>query len=234
MIYQCYFKKDQEPSLFKTDLYKPIGLEPEVNPDIAKNCLELEDPKLRLNLVEYGAFLHIYKNNVYTYDTDWWIGFTSHRQLDKVPIMFSNKAKFEELLIKVAKGFCGWGYYRTNSNLSNQSEICHPGINSFIKDVFAYFSIDIPERFYTDKFILFANYWAMTKELFDDFMVFSWPIIKYAMTLTDHPYTKTSSPIPTVSTDKWLGYFMERVFILWYMRRNIIPANFGPICGELV
>ena len=61
MIYQCYFKEDQKDKLFNSELYKPFGLEPEVNPDIVKNCPELENSSVRLNLAEYSAFLNIYK-----------------------------------------------------------------------------------------------------------------------------------------------------------------------------
>jgi len=233
MIYQCYFRKDQETKLFLTDVYYPFGLEPEVNPSLLTNCDELRDPNLRLSLTEYAAFLHIYKNDVFKKDSDWWVGFTSYRQLDKTPIIFKNKAKFEELL-NLAGGFCGWGYYLTRSNASTQAEICHPGINNFIKDVLSKFNIEIPKRFYEDKYLLFANYWAMRKEFFLDFMSWSWPIVSYASTLIDHPYVKTNSPVSTVDTRKWLGYFMERLFIIWYMIRNYNPSNFGPICGVIL
>jgi hypothetical protein len=233
MIYQCYFKKDQESMLFKTDLYSPFGLEPEVNPNIALNCPELESSALRLSLTEYGAFLNIFRNDVSKVDNDWWIGFTSYRQLDKTPIIFKNKQKFEELLHVVARGFGGWGFYVSQSNASNVSELCHPKINNFISHILSRFNIQIPQRFYTERHILFANYWAMHKELFVDFMNWSWPIIQYAMTQSDHEYVHTKSPIPTIDQRKWLGYFMERLFLIWYMQKNLHPANFGPLCGIL-
>ena len=234
MIYQCYFRKDQESKLFTSDVYSGFGLEPEVNPDIALNCPELESAKNRLNLTEYAAFLHFYKNGINCKDDDWWIGFTSYRQLDKSPIIFHNKPLFEGILNKVANNFGGWGYYRTVSSAKGQADHCHPGLYSFMVDVFRDLKIDIPDRFYTDKHLLFANYWAMHKGLFMKYMDWSWPIIKHAMTLNDHPYTKTKSPIPSVSPDKWLGYFMERVFLVWYMRENLFPANLGPICSIVV
>lgn len=233
MIYQCYFKKDHEEFLFDSDVYKGFGLEPDVNPTITKNCPELEDPINRLNLVEYAAFLNIYRNDVFKFDDDDWIGFTSYRQTLKTPIMFSNKKLFRDLLMSVGNGFCGWGYYRTHSNASQQSEICHPNINSFIKETLDHFNIKLPDRFYKDQYILFANYWAMRKEMFLDFMLWSMPIMEYALTKTDHPYTRSKSWVPTVSEHKWVGYYQERLFIIWYMLRNFIPTNFGPICGEI-
>jgi hypothetical protein len=95
------------------------------------------------------------------------------------------------------------------------------------------FGLEIPKRFYTDRYLLFANYWAMSKEHFLDFMNWSWPIVEYAMTQEHHEYASEPSPIPSVDTRKWLGYFMERLFLIWYMERNYYPANFGPICGAL-
>lgn len=233
MIYQCYFSKGQEPMLFTSDVYAKFGLEPQVNENIAKNTPELEDPSTRLSLTEYGAFLHIYKNDVWKFDSDDWIGFTSYRQLDKTPVMFKNKDLFRHLLNSTCDGFCGWGYYKTVSNAATQAEICHPGINQFIKDIFANFNLQIPRRFYEDKYLLFANYWAMRKEFFLDFMAWSWPIVEYAMTQKSHPYVSTPSPVGNVDTRKWLGYFMERLFLIWYMGRNYIPTNIGPICGNL-
>lgn len=234
MIYQCYFREDQKPRLFTTDLYSPFGLEPEVNLEIALNCPELESADMRLNLTEYAAFLHFYRNGVNCKDNDWWIGFTSYRQLDKSPIIFSNKTAFENILHVVGSGFGGWGYYRTRSSAKGQADHCHPGLYSFIVDVFRDLGLKIPERFYTDKNLLFANYWAMHKELFLNYMNWSWPIMQHAMTKADHPYTSTKSPIPNVSEKKWLGYFMERLFLIWYMDRNLYPTNLGPICSILV
>jgi hypothetical protein len=234
MIYQCYFKKEQESNLFITDIYYPFGLEPQVNPSITLNCPELEDPATRLSLTEYGAFLNIYRNDVFKKDSDQWIGFTSYRQLDKTPIIFKNKNKFEELLFTICNGFAGWGYYHTFSNASHQAEVCHPGINNFINYVFKQLNIKIPERFYKDTFLLFANYWVMTKHMFIDFMEFSWPIIQFASQQKNHPYVSEKSPIETVDTRKWLGYFMERLFLIWYMSRNYYPANIGPVCGKLI
>jgi len=233
MIYQCYFKKEHEKFLFDSDVYKGFGLELEVNPSIANNVEELNDPSLRLSLAEYGALLHIYKNDVWKYDSDDWIGFTSYRQLEKTPIIFKNKELFKNLLNFTSDGISGWGYYKTISNASVQAEICHPGINKFIQDIFSHFNMQIPKRFYEDKYLLFANYWAMRKEYFVDFMSWSWPIIQYAITQKSHPYVYTASPISNVDTKKWLGYFMERLFLIWYMDRKYIPTNIGPICGHL-
>lgn len=232
MIYQCYFKKEQENQIFKSELYTKFGLEPEVNENLLTNCPELEEYKNRLALTEYGALLHIWRNNVHTFDNDWWIGFTSYRQLDKTPIVFHNKQLFEKLLVE-SGGFCGWGFYLLSKNPSYQAEYCHPNINEFINDVFNALNLKIPHRFYTDNFALFANYWAMDKSKFVDFMSWSWPIVEKALTMEDHKYAKTKAVISNTTNKKWLGYFMERLLILWYMDRGFYPSNFGPICGYL-
>jgi len=232
MIYQCYFKEDQKDKLFNSELYKPFGLEPEVNPDIVKNCPELENSSVRLNLAEYSAFLNIYKNGVDTLDKDFWIGFTSYRQFDKSPVVFHSRKVFETCLM-MSNGFGGWGFYRVTTSPSEQAELCHPNINKFIVDVLAQFRISVPPRFYQDKVALFCNYWAMDKRKFKDYIEWSWPIIQKAMTMRDHVYANTGTVLKTTSKDKWIGYFMERLFIIWYMLRDYYPANFGPICGIL-
>jgi len=177
--------------------------------------------------------LNIFKNDVFKKDLDWWIGFTSYRQLDKTPIIFKNKPVFENMLYGCG-GFAGWGFYMSRTNCANLSELCHPHILSFIYHVFSHFGIRLPERFYSEKQILFANYWAMRKDYFVDFMSWSWPIMQFAMTQNQHPYAQAESSIKSVNRKRWIGYFMERLFIIWYMSRGLNPANFGPICGVLV
>lgn len=89
----------------------------------------------------------------------------------------------------------------------------------------------MPDRFFKDRLILFANYWVMEKPLFVDFMAWSWPLVLKAISKKTHSYAHFESRISTVTNSKWLGYFVERLFIIWYMKNGLNPANFGPVCG---
>src|SRR5438876_9898386 len=76
MIHQCYFAEPQRARLFTSPVYRGFGLYTAVNPDIARNCPELADPKNQPLLSEYGAMLHLWRNP--ELDPDPWIGFTSY------------------------------------------------------------------------------------------------------------------------------------------------------------
>jgi hypothetical protein len=77
MIYQCYFDPSQQGRLFRNPPYRPFGLEPEVNSEITKNSPELELAENRLQLTEFAAMLHLWRNP--PIEDDDWIGFTSYR-----------------------------------------------------------------------------------------------------------------------------------------------------------
>jgi len=62
MIHQCYFAEAQRVRLFQTPVYCGFGLEPEVNPDLARNCPELQEARNRPLLCEYAALLHLWRN----------------------------------------------------------------------------------------------------------------------------------------------------------------------------
>ena len=66
----------------------------------------------------------------------------------------------------------------------------------------------------------------MPVELFSDFMEFSWPMVEWSLeNITDSAFYKNQPEYGTVSNDKAIGYFMERLFILWYLSRNLSPYN---------
>src|SRR5947209_19783424 len=96
MIHQCYFAATQRGELLDSPVYQGFGLEPEVNPQLIRNCPELEDAKTRQALVEYAAMLHLWRNP--QEDPDAWIGFTSYRQRDKSPVIFTSRQQVEQAL----------------------------------------------------------------------------------------------------------------------------------------
>tara|TARA_R110002020_G_scaffold400856_1_gene611165 strand:+ start:4886 stop:5605 length:720 start_codon:yes stop_codon:yes gene_type:complete len=228
MIYQCYFQKAQKPTLFSYEPYKGFGLEVSVNKKLFLNCPELSEHTARTQLTEYAAFLWHWRNDYLNPDD--WIGFTSYRQLDKFKHIFETKDQVTELL-KDNK-VVGWGQYQLHGKdgrdipLSEQATICHPGLNEYIEDVFSRFGHTVPPEWYTKNTAFFANYWAMPVELFSDFMEFSWPMVEWSLeNITDSEFYKNQPEYGTVSNDKAIGYFMERLFILWYLSRNLSPYN---------
>jgi hypothetical protein len=92
MIYQCFYRKDHP--LFSEEPYVGFGLEPEVNDSLFTNCPELENATNRMQLVEYGSHLWLWRNNV----EDSWVGSNSYRQLDKFEHKFSSIAEVDSLL----------------------------------------------------------------------------------------------------------------------------------------
>ncbi len=227
MIYQCYFKKDQQATLFEEEPYEGFGLEPEVNENLFSSCPELEDSFVRLQLTEYACFLWHWRNGS---SEDNWFGTTSYRQLDKFSYKFSLKKQVDDLVKN--HGVVAWGEYKLFSTdhspitLHKQAEVCHPGLNEYVEMVFNKFGYKVPKRWKTDTSGFFANYWVMRKDLFNDFMEFSWPMVKWSLeNVKDSDYYKKQTKYGTVSNEKATGYFMERLFILWYLLRGITPYN---------
>ena len=63
-------------------------------------------------------------------------------------------------------------------------------------------------------------------ELFHEFMEFSWPMVEWAIeNVEDYDFYKKQPAYKTVSRSKAVGYFMERLFILWYLMKGIQPYN---------
>tara|TARA_R100001594_G_scaffold133871_1_gene174760 strand:- start:239 stop:964 length:726 start_codon:yes stop_codon:yes gene_type:complete len=228
MIYQCYFKKDQEPDLFKNSCYEPFGLEPEVNKDLFLNCHELEEPFVRLQLTEYACFLWHWRNKDKCPND--WVGSTSFRQLDKFPHIFKDLEQVDSLVSE--HGVVGWGEYdllnRVGSpiTLKKQTEVCHPGLNKYISDVLNMHGHTLPSNWDQHTSGFFANYWVMTRQLFDNFMEFSWPMVKWSLeNVKDSEYYKKGTKYGTVSNAKATGYFMERLFLIWYLSEGKTPHN---------
>lgn len=232
MIYQCYFKKEQEPLLFKQHPYIGFGLEPEVNSELFLNCPELESKSTRLHLTEYACFLWHWRNP--DRDSSNWFGTTSYRQLDKTKFMFHDSFVIEKLAKE--NSIAAWGVYELLNargdriSIHRQSEVCHPGINEFMNIALEANGKKIPDLYNTSFVGAFANYWVMNKAMFNQYMEYSWPLVNWALNnINNFEYFKTDMPGKTVTKDKAIGYFAERLFITWYLENNHKIVSLGPI-----
>jgi len=226
MIYQCYPKKENQKNLFQSDPYVGFGLEPDVNEDLFLNCPELEDPFVRMQLTEYACFLWHWRND----EGDDWFGTTSHRQLEKFPFKFDSKEQVDALIKD--HGVVAWGEYNLLNrfgvpiSLKRQTQACHPGLNEYMEKVLSDHGYKLPVKWGSEISGFFANYWVMRKDLFTDFMEFSWPMVKWSLeNVKDSDYYKKQTTYGTVSNAKATGYFMERLFLIWYLNKNIKPYN---------
>ena len=236
MIYQCYAKEEDKKHLFKGGPYKGFGLEPEVNKRLFEKCPELEDPEIRMGLTEYACFLWHWRNKE---NPDKWFGTTSFRQVEKG---FHTKFESKDEVMHYLRQhqILGWGEYELLGAVDTdkgrvggfpisvgvQAEACHPGINDFIYDVFKEFGHTIPEGWSTQDHGFFANYWAMSKQLFNEFMEFSWPMVQWSLeNVHESKFYKEQPEFSTVTNAKATGYFMERLFILWYLIKGITPYS---------
>ena len=234
MIYQCYARPEDKKHLFKGGPYKGFGLEPEVNPRLFENCPELEDPEIRLGLTEYACFLWHWRNKE---NPDGWFGSTSFRQVEKgFHAKFESKDEVNHYLQQYP--ILGWGEYKIygdfveeggakrSISLGMQAEACHPGINDFILEAFTAHGLKIPDTWATKTHGFFANYWAMSNKLFNEFMEFSWPLVQWSLeNVHNSRFFKEQPDYGTVTNAKATGYFMERLFILWYLMKGINPYN---------
>lgn len=228
MIYQCYPKKQDEASLFVEEPYTGFGLEPDVNKNLFLNCPELEDARARLQLTEYACFLWHWRNP--SDNPDEWFGTTSYRQLDKCLFKFTSKNKLSELVNTY--GVIGWAEYTmwtknlAELSLEKHTECCHPGLGNYIEQVLRLFGHEVPPEWRTLSSGFLCNYWVMSRALFDDYMEFSWPMVRWSLeNVYTSDYYKTQTTYGTVSRDKATGYLMERLFIFWYLKKGIVPYN---------
>jgi len=214
MIYQCYFRPEQAARLFDSPLYVPFGLEPAVNPDLTRNCPELGSERVRRQLSEYGAMLHLWRNRSYV---GRWIGFTSYRQLDKRPTVLTNEPRLLRQLER--HEILGWGFFDCPRGPALASERWHPGIVSFMAEQLAAFAEVIPESFASScRRGLFANYWIMGDGHFESFMEWCHPKIDWALARMDSHDFLRSNP-------RALGFVMERLFIVWYLMHGMKPLD---------
>lgn len=225
MIFQCYFSPDQKTKLFTGPLYRGFGLEPEVNSDISLNCPELESARNRLCLVEHAAMLHLWRNPP-PESTDW-IGFTSYRQLDKTPFLFEDVEHIRSGLCRA--DILGWGFASVSHSTINgltgaaaQLECRFPGAFTYLQAKLNDHGIEVPQRFFTDPSALFANYWVMSRDHFREFMQFMEPILRSCLNDLGRCSFLDSHP-------KSIGHVLERLIIIWYMRRNLTVLQLSEI-----
>jgi FkbM family methyltransferase len=214
MIHQCYFEESQRARLFDAPLYRGFGLYSSVNPDLVRNCPELEDPRHQPLLSEYGAMLHLWRNP--ERDLDPWIGFTSYRQLEKSPTILRDRQKLEHHLTQY--DIVGWGMYNFVDmitgrplTLFEESEWEHPGIMSCLLHLLMMHDQWLPPNYLTGTCGLYANYWAMSRADFEDFMRWSYPLVRYCLLYPD---------AFVASHPRSLAFLAERLYICWYGLRG--------------
>jgi len=102
-----------------------------------------------------------------------------------------------------------------------QAEKYHPLLHSFTVDTLKAFDIALPQAYQSDNWIPFGNYWIMRIPQFNAFMEWSWPILRYALDV-EHAYKQhAQSWNPDDNKRKAVGYFMERLFIIWTMLNRL-------------
>jgi len=210
VIYQCYHLNDQLKRCFENkSIYKPFGLEPEVNSNLFLNCPELKDSKVRLHLADFAAMLSLWRNP----PQDNWIGFTSWRQTDKSNVIFKSNDEIEKLL--ETNDVLAWKKYTFDRTLASQAELRHPGITSFMVKMMMDLKEDIPPSYFELKTGFFADYWLMKKETFNSFMNWLFPFMEYGISLINKDPYLLSLPF------KGFGYVLERLFVIWYLKNGI-------------
>ena len=231
MIHQCFYRADQRDALFSAPPYCGFGLEPEINDTLLSICPELADKRTRVALVEYAAMLFHWRRK--DADPDAWIGFTSYRQLSKTAFIFDSKRAVELALADADVASWGvWDVSRVRSawltGAAAQANLASPSLHKFTVDVLSHFGLGIPQAYFAGKQIIFANYWVMSRQNFDRYMSWSWPIVQHAHTL-DHPY-KCAVPVHArIDQRKAVGYLAERLFAMWVLREGLRVAALGDV-----
>jgi hypothetical protein len=232
MIYQCYFSPEQRSRLFDHAPYSGFGLEPAVNPHLRDGCPELAEQATRIALVEYGAMLHVWRH--LPFDAHDWVGFTSYRQLDKSGLVFESADQVEALL--AGYDYLAWniwavGHVRKGvlTGAAAQAEISHPMLHAFTLDVLRDCGGTLPAAYLLAPEVPFANYWVMPKDRFAAFMAWSWPLLQHALA-TDHPYKRFGGSWNALDDKrKAVGYFMERLFIIWTQYEGLRGRGLGTV-----
>ena len=232
MIYQCYFKPEQQSSLFEGEVYTGFGLEPSCNPKLFENCPELEDPDTRLALTEYACFLWHWRNPKDNPDS--WFGTTSYRQDDKTKVRLKDKQFVTSILSQ--HDILAWGFYQFLSRsgspitIDRHTRICHEGMIYILSELLKPFDELIPKDFFLKTRAAMANYWTMKSKDFYAYMDWSWPKVEYALD-NIHKFSDLTSKwqYGTVSPKKAVGYFMERLFVIWYLKEGKSLATNEPM-----
>ncbi len=221
MIYQCYFKRAQESRLFLNLPYQPFGLAPEVNPHITRNCPELDRPEHRLQLCEFVAMLHLWRNP--PDDGDDWIGFTSYRQLDKVPTIFMPG----EIEAALQRGDAvTWARMQFNVSMATQCDWSHPGLMPFMIQMFRATGLKIPQTYFTSCEGIFNSYWAVRKTDFQQHMEWFYPAIDYCLKNLATDLYLRSSP-------RAASYALERLFMAWCWLNGKRVINYYTVKAEV-
>lgn len=209
MIYQCYFAESQRARLFNSPLYTGFGLYSNVNPQVTRNCPELTE-EVQARLSEYVAMIHLWRNPELV--TDSWIGFTSYRQLDKFSTVFTSRGEIEKLL--GAAEVVGWGGYRFFDgptrrpiSLAEEAERQHPGLNSSLWRMLIRGNEPMPNSYLVDNTGLFCNYWLMSRQNFNAYMEWSFPLVRWCLANPDN-YMRAEP--------RAMAFLVERLFICWY------------------
>jgi FkbM family methyltransferase len=210
MIHQCYFDPSQRARLFTSPLYRGFGLYASVNPDIDRNCPELEDPNRQVLLSEYGAMLHLWRNP--ECDPDPWIGFTSYRQLDKFPTIIRDRQAIESALAEY--DVLGWAAYEFVDAVSGrpltmaeQGEWGHPGITMCLWHLLMTRNEPLPPHYLTGTSGgVYCNYWLMSRANFHTYMSWSYPLVVRCLEQPDE-FIRCHR--------RSLAYLIERLFICW-------------------
>jgi hypothetical protein len=216
--------------LFPHEPYRGFGLEPDVNAALLDTCPELAEESTRIALCEYTAFLYWWRR--LDEDGDEWIGFTSYRQLDKSAVVFQSKQEVVDQLQGVdmlAWHGCSVGNVRSRRlrGTAAQSELGH-GLHQFTLDMLRPFGIKLPSAYQTDPIAPYASYWVLRKARFAQFMQWSWPIVQAALARR-HRYKEVPSRGYWDDQRKRVGYFAERLFIIWSMQEGLKIKWLGAI-----
>lgn len=98
--------------------------------------------------------------------------------------------------------------------------------------------LKFPSSFFTDRYVLYANYWVMQKALFERYMEWSWPKVEWCLHHRNtNPFLGNPCPADFQAAalngsdvrGKSAGYVMERLFIIWYMLNKVRINRLGPL-----
>lgn len=206
MIYQLYYKNTNTSEF--GDLYKKLDLS------------SISDPIYLPQIEnEYPAMVYLWQNELDQHD---WIGFTSHRQLEKGfnTILKNTDEEINQLLKSFDILTWGWlcmndtrAVYNLDPNVKNvidQMNFYHSNLSTKMNEVLKFYSLPSVESVLGDvSCALYANYWIMSKDNFKEFMSWSYPL---ALWLLNNPRIYN----PHVGHFNDVGLIIERLFIYWY------------------
>src|SRR5262249_47740969 len=104
--------------------------------------------------------------------------------------------------------------------LAEHAERCHPGINSAIWRLLLLRNESMPLHYLTGDTGLYCNYWVMSKENFNEYMNWSYPLVRWCLV---HPDGYC------LSHPRAVAYLAERLFICWYCLRQKRIVRLGPV-----